>query len=466
MSEVKICFGIVSYFPKEQPARKQRQDRLDRLVKQLSNYWPEVPILVVAQDWGHYTLDKKCVNPVYCYHYSKLGILVARQTLRQHFLESQYNYIVMFDDDAIIQIDDAAAPQDYIKEIKNHPNGFCFIKGNGASPYTPYCDSQLNLCAISKWIYEQDPIPNSDPEKSQAFEDRLWSTLLHYKYADYEFDAPNTIRCIHFKNPNEVAPSTWSHTQKRDWKAMRANTRLIENYISKYKDFPDVELLLGHKADIDGNNYIQLIGNCSDIGYLGHKRIRGPVDNILTKGIKTIEYLLDNKYLEQLKTVQPVLFDRKPSFEGDLTTGYDYDFGQIIHNNPLEDKYIQEITERIRTFNTFYNLSKEKDNFYFVCCLNMYDIDANVHQLIDTHFEDILIYLQARGILDKCIFVQTRTREIKGTANWFVYNLDDLIIKYHLKALTINDNLIRGEGIDKSHKQFLDKVKKLLHNNL
>ena len=125
----------------------------------------------------------------------------------------------MLDDDAIIQCDVNTAPQDYINELNNHPNGFCFIKGNGSSPYTPYNDSQLNLCAVSRYIYEKEPIPNVDPQKSEGFEDRIWSTLLHFKYDVFEFDAPNTIRSIHFRNPEinkyggEV-PSTWSKAQK------------------------------------------------------------------------------------------------------------------------------------------------------------------------------------------------------------------------------------------------------------
>ena len=125
----------------------------------------------------------------------------------------------MLDDDAIIQYDNNTATADYIKELDNHPNGFCFIKGNGSSPHTEYNDSQLNLCAVSRYIYEKEPIPNVNPQKSEGFEDRVWSTLLHYKYADLEFDAPPTIRSVHFKNPNIAeyggeVPSTWSKAQK------------------------------------------------------------------------------------------------------------------------------------------------------------------------------------------------------------------------------------------------------------
>lgn len=227
---MKKCFGIVSYFPWEQPERKQRQDRLDRLIRRLSDLWPDIPIMIISQQWKYYNLDKKCKNEVIRFDYAKLGILGARQILRKHFLESQFDYIIMLDDDALFELDNNNVAQEYINEIDNHPNGFCFLQ---------YDNSQLNLCAISKHIYEQEPIPNIDPQKSEGFEDKIWATLLHYKYSDKEFAAPKGIRCIHFKNPIEVVPSTWASEQKYNWRQLRANTLEIVAYIAENKELPD-----------------------------------------------------------------------------------------------------------------------------------------------------------------------------------------------------------------------------------
>lgn len=232
------CFGIVSYFPWEQPERKQRQDRLDRLIKRLSELWPDIPIMIISQQWKFYNPEKLCKNKLIRFDYPKLGILKARQELRKHFLESDYDYLIMFDDDALIE-GDADLAKKYIEELDKHPEGFCFIKGNGSSPYTAYNDSQLNLCAISRYIYEKEPIPNIDPQRSEAFEDRVWSTLLHFKYADKEFDAPEGLKCVHFKNSNEPVPSTWSEEKKYNWRQMRKNTLDIETYISEHKELPD-----------------------------------------------------------------------------------------------------------------------------------------------------------------------------------------------------------------------------------
>jgi hypothetical protein len=236
---MKKCFGIISYFTWDQPERKQRQDRLDRLIKRLSDLWPDVPIMIIAQQWKYYTLENKCKNQIIRFDYPKLGILGARQTLRKHFLDSEFDYIIMLDDDALFELDSDSVAKEYMEEIDKHPDSFCFIKGNGSSPYTEYNDSQLNLCAISRYIYEKEPIPNIDPQKSEAFEDRIWSTLLHFKYANKEFDAPKGIRCIHFKNTNEPVPSTWAGEKSYSWKSMRSNTLEIEKYISENKELPD-----------------------------------------------------------------------------------------------------------------------------------------------------------------------------------------------------------------------------------
>lgn len=237
--KMKKCFGIISYFTWEQPERKQRQDRLDRLVKRLSDLWPDIPIMIIAQQWKYYKLDGKCENKVIRFDYGKLGILGARHALRKHFLESEFDYIIMLDDDAIIELDNDNVANEFIDEIDKHPEGFCFIKGNGSSPYVTYNDSQLNLCAISKYIYLLEPIPNIDAQKSEGFEDRVWSALLHYKYPDKEFTAPMGIRCVHFKNPNEVVPSTWANEEPHNWKQLRQNTLEIEQYISIHNELPD-----------------------------------------------------------------------------------------------------------------------------------------------------------------------------------------------------------------------------------
>ena len=243
---IKPCFGIVSYLPLNQPDREQRQTRLDKLVSRLSELWPDIPIMIIAQQWSNklldtfhmsYTLENKCKNKVIRYDYPKLGIINARKTLRERFLESDFNYIIMFDDDALIEGNVDLAKK-YVEEMNKHPNGFCFIKGKGSSKFTDYADSQLNMCAISKYIYEKEPLPGVDPQKGEAFEDRIWSTLLHFKYAELEFDAPKGLYHNHFRNTKEPVTSTWSNKEHYNWNKLRSNTHKIECYIAEHKELP------------------------------------------------------------------------------------------------------------------------------------------------------------------------------------------------------------------------------------
>ena len=453
---LNICIGIPSWLPDDPLDRQQRIDRLNRLINQLSELF-NLPIIFIAQNWGDYSPEY--TNTLHIYREGKLGIMGARNLLRDKFLELRYDYLIMFDDDAIIECKSDANKQ-YIKLLNENPKGFCFINGNGSSKYTKYNDSQLNLCAISKYLYDLEPLPKVDPQKSEAFEDRVWSTMLHFKYTDLEFSAPKNIKCVHFKNPeiNKLGGevnSTWAKAAKYNWDNLRKNTADIEDYIAIYKDLPDLDVFFNRKADSDGNNYMQLIGNCSDIGYLGDNRIKGPTDNILTKGIKTLEYLLDNTYLTHLINDKPITFERIPSFRGDLTTGYDYDFAQIIHNIPTEQKYVDELTKRIKTFNTFYFCLQRRDNFFFVACLNMYDINNKTNLLIGNHFEEIVKYIKAKNILNKTLFIQTRTVNTTGTANWWAKDIESIINKYKLKIITIDDNQLHNE---KSHEQFIIKA--------
>lgn len=234
---MKICFGIPSWLPDISIDRQLRIDRLNRLFAQIEKLWPDIPVLIVAQNWREYRPETKLTLDID--YYDRLGILKARQLLREKFLNLGYDYIIMFDDDAIIECDNDKAHLDYIQCIENHPDGFAFIHGKGSSPFTPYADSQLNLCAISRSVYLQVPLPNVDPQKSQAFEDRIFSTYLHCVYAEKEFEFPATIRCIHFKNPNESAPSTWSKEKQYNWRKMRENTRSIEHFIYYNKTLPN-----------------------------------------------------------------------------------------------------------------------------------------------------------------------------------------------------------------------------------
>jgi len=246
---MKICFGIPSWLPDKEPDRSLRIERINRLFKQLNDLWPDIDILVIAQNWRDFepieTTNKQAIKK-----YPELGILIARKKLREEFLRLKYDYIIMFDDDAIIKCSNNHVHLDYIAELEKHPQGFCFIHG-GCNHYHPYIGAQLNLCAISRFIYEREPMVDVDPQKKEGFEDSIFACLLHYKYSKYEFNPPEGIKPIQFNNPNEKAPSTW-HGEARKTGGlgvMRENTSKLQKYISEHKDLPKnyKEMLVIHK---------------------------------------------------------------------------------------------------------------------------------------------------------------------------------------------------------------------------
>ena len=160
------------------------------------------------------------------FSYDKLGILLARKTLRQRFLESGYDYMIMADNDMVMEGD----PKELIEGMEQHPNGFAYVeKEDGIAK-----DAQLNLLAISKFIYAQQPMVNIDPQKDEGFEDNVFAHLLHYKWAKYQWHFKG-ITHIQWKNPNleDAPPSTWSKEKIFNLKQMRTNTAKYRKEIEK-----------------------------------------------------------------------------------------------------------------------------------------------------------------------------------------------------------------------------------------
>ena len=246
--------GIVSWFPQDEPVRGQRMGRFKKLLKQIDFYFPKFPIIVIAQNWNGFT--PSCNNFLYVYKYPQLGILRARKELRRRFLELGYDYLIMFDDDAIIECSDDTALTEYFDRMDNNPNGFAFLKRENATSLpsyeNPYVDSQLNLCTISRDILLQEDIPEVDPQRNIAYEDRILSMLLHTKYADREFDVPEGLRCTHFRSVTRPLPSTWARDKKIKWDILDVNTKALEKYLSEYKCLPSNiwDFLQGKNAEI------------------------------------------------------------------------------------------------------------------------------------------------------------------------------------------------------------------------
>ena len=223
--------GIISYLPNETEARKLRYERVVRLFNQIQEFWPDIPILLIKQNWKM-TKIPVVKNTLIKKNYPEpLGILGARQELERQFLalEEQFDYLILFDDDAIIEETEPSGAKKYIEEIDKHPDGFCFLQ---------YASAQLSGCAISRFIIKKEPMVSVSAENNEAYEDTLYSNLLHYKYSEREF-INGGINCTQFQKKDEIAPSTWSENKTgKDYQVLTKNTYQIVDYIKRHKELP------------------------------------------------------------------------------------------------------------------------------------------------------------------------------------------------------------------------------------
>lgn len=268
---LKKVFGIISYFPDNDTAyhietRKERSRRFRELLFKLEELWSDVDIMVIAQNWQDFELPE-IKNKIIVYSYDKLGILKARKELRKRFLASDYEYLIMLDDDAIIT---AEKPQEYMLLLDSHPEGFAALRKRGAP---------LNLCAISRYIYNQIDMPNTDPEKSEGFEDNIFVAMCFNKFPDKSFIVPEglvTESSFRYEGPG-ACPSTWAKEKQYDWHNMRKYTEDTTYKLyhsdsssapkfssaSKRAENPDIDLIITYVNGSDRHwvrDYIKTTG--------------------------------------------------------------------------------------------------------------------------------------------------------------------------------------------------------------
>ena len=212
--ELKKVIGMISWFPNDY-RRASRIEQVQKTFDQLGELFPTLPIMIIAQNWQDAQFAIK--NQIIMYKYADgLGILGARKELRKRFLQSQYDYLIMVDDDIMIHSDSKETIKEYLRRIDNNPIGFaCVKKDNSVSnrrsnhSYQPYAMAELNLCTISRFIYEQEPMVEIDATKGECYEDGVFSALLHYKWGRYEWDIPEGLYHEQYCNDDNRAISTW-----------------------------------------------------------------------------------------------------------------------------------------------------------------------------------------------------------------------------------------------------------------
>lgn len=157
---MKICVGIISYFPDDE-RRKVRINRFRSLISQLNNHF-KLPVIIVAQNWKDFRVEE---GNIAVFSYDKLGITRARSTLRKHFINSTYDYMIMLDDD--MELSDNQVDYDlYLRAIESNKKEYYYVRN--------YLN---NFSCISKQgIQKVDYDLSIDPEQGTGFEDWIFHT--------------------------------------------------------------------------------------------------------------------------------------------------------------------------------------------------------------------------------------------------------------------------------------------------
>ena len=173
-NKLNAVTGIISYFPDD--IREQRRQRLRDLLEQLNKLF-KLPIIIIAQNWLEEDLkifDGLKNQQIFIYTFPKLGITKARMTLREKFIESEYDYLIMLDDDMVMKDNPYLAKQ-WLDQIKD-------------KEYYYTSNFLSNFCAISKEgmkkvFYDEDV----DSSQGTGFEDWIFANRCTYNLTSEPF---------------------------------------------------------------------------------------------------------------------------------------------------------------------------------------------------------------------------------------------------------------------------------------
>ena len=177
--KVNACVGIISYFSDDEEIRNKRLAKLNILIQDIDRIF-NVPIIIIAQNWKNITIKPKTIDaPIYIYTYDKLGITGARKELKRRFLESQFDYLIMLDDDSMLKGD--------------RQDGLLYLRRLAECPgmYGVYKPHLLKLFAMSREMYQLIEFPDGgadDPNKKlRFFEDMYIDESLQKVYPNKRF---------------------------------------------------------------------------------------------------------------------------------------------------------------------------------------------------------------------------------------------------------------------------------------
>ena len=169
MANENLMVGIVSYLPNEPALRKKRTEAVQFQDNWLNEVLPLNRRLVVAQNYGEDEVNHNSPNLEYI-RLEPLGAGEARNVILREFYHSNYDWLLLLDDDTII--DDKYSPNNLLNDIQNHLDEF----------------DAHNVNAISALE------PEYHPYKKQNYDDK--NNLDYYKFIPRELNSGSATSLI------------------------------------------------------------------------------------------------------------------------------------------------------------------------------------------------------------------------------------------------------------------------------
>ena len=174
---VKVI-GIISYLPDDEHIRELRFQKLNKLIVSC-NQLLKLPIHIIIQNYKEEEIShlSEYKNVSLSKNYSRCGIVGARKKLREWFLTSAYDCLIMLDDDCEL-VGTARGGKIYLEELEQHRSGYGEFRG-----------TQLKLFSVTRDLLQYvDFDENINPEKGDGFEDTLFVNTLKRKFPKRGFE--------------------------------------------------------------------------------------------------------------------------------------------------------------------------------------------------------------------------------------------------------------------------------------
>ena len=206
--------GIISYLPDDADVRKARFEKLCKLIETCNQLFG-LPIHIIIQNYkDEIAYLSKYKNVTLSENYTRCGIVGARKRLREWFLATPYDCLIMLDDDCnIVGTRDGA--KQYLSTVDSHPGYYGLFKG-----------SQLKLFSIDRRLIAQVDFAEVNPENGEGFEDTIFVEKLRKKFPKKEFSFYGVQNLKETSVGTGDTLSTWYKNQ--DLSTMLAKTNAMK----------------------------------------------------------------------------------------------------------------------------------------------------------------------------------------------------------------------------------------------